>query len=72
MKKYFEKGNRVESLVEPIGEKGTVHKVIDTKGSDYKSMWILWDNTWRNAKISISHDAVFTNENGTEIFKKIN
>lgn len=71
MKKYFKKNDRVESLVEPIGEKGTVNEVFDTKGSDYKSMDILWDNTWRNAKISISHSAVFTNKNGTEIFKLI-
>jgi hypothetical protein len=71
MRKHFNKGNRVESLVEPVGEKGTVNEVFDINSSDYKLMDILWDNTWRNAKISISHDATFTNDNGTEIFKLI-
>lgn len=61
--KLFKKGDRVESLVDPVGEKGTVHTV----GSYVMS--IMWDNEWRNVKESISHDRKFTNENGTEIFK---
>ena len=65
MKSKFENKDRVESLVEPIGEKGTV------LNSFPKTMQIKWDNFWRNAKISIAHDRHFSNKNGTEIFKLI-
>lgn len=64
-KERFEKGDRVESLVEPVGEKGTV------ESCGTYLMNITWNKLWRNAKISISHDAVFTNDNGTDIFKII-
>lgn len=63
--KKFNKGDKVESLVEPVGEKGTVHYLY------HHLMNIKWDNLWRNAKISIGHDSVFINEHGTDIFKLI-
>jgi len=67
-KDRFEKGDRVESLVEPVGEKGTVKRIAV---GHWRAMDIKWDNLWRNAKISISHDSAFTNKDGTEIFKLI-
>lgn len=67
-KDKFEKGDRVESLVEPVGEKGTVESI---EVGDWRTMSIKWDKLWRNAKISISHDSVFTDDNGTDIFKLI-
>jgi hypothetical protein len=69
--KTFQEGNRVESLVEPVGEKGTVESISKDQDGNILLMSIQWDNLWRNAKVSISHSAVFTNNVGTEIFKLI-
>ena len=61
----FIDGDRVESLVEQVGEKGTVINCTNIW------MHVKWDNLWRNTKISIAHDRHFTNDKGTEIFKLI-